>query len=134
MTRLLPSTTDLLLGILRPALTGATVANLIPARMPLPFVLARRVGGSSTDPRFLDRAIVDVSTWADSDRAAEDLAEDARTALVLAWQQQTVVAGVGSIGRFIELEGPILLPSDDDPDGVYRYQATYEITGRPLPS
>lgn len=121
---------DLLLGILRPALTGATVGTLIPATMPYPFVLGRRAGGGSADPRFLDSPLVDVQVWATSDKAAADVSADARFALVTAWRAQTVVPGVGSIGRFADQSGPALLPGDDVPHGVYRYQATYDLVIR----
>ncbi|MBO0830328.1 MAG: hypothetical protein J2P24_21345, partial [Streptosporangiales bacterium] len=55
----------LLLGVLRPALPEATVGTLIPAEMPLPYVLARRTGGAALDARLLaDSAAVDVQVWA----------------------------------------------------------------------
>ncbi|GAU66661.1 hypothetical protein SSP35_03_03090 [Streptomyces sp. NBRC 110611] len=131
--RMLPSAADLLVGILRPALAGATVGTLLPEPMPLPFVLARPVGGAAVDMRFLARAVVDVQTWAESDRAAEDLAAASRTALVMAWRAQTVVPAVGSIGFLTERTAPVLLPEERTPDGVYRYQATYELAVRPAP-
>ncbi|MFF4607930.1 hypothetical protein ACFY12_34985 [Streptomyces sp. NPDC001339] len=124
---------DLLVGILRPAFAGATVGTLLPEPMPLPFVLARPVGGAAVDMRFLARAVVDVQTWAESDRTAENLAVAARTALVVAWRAQTVVPAVGSIGFLAERKAPVLLPDARTPDGVYRYQATYELTVRPAP-
>ncbi|WP_066929061.1 hypothetical protein [Streptomyces sp. NBRC 110611] len=130
---MLPSAADLLVGILRPALAGATVGTLLPEPMPLPFVLARPVGGAAVDMRFLARAVVDVQTWAESDRAAEDLAAASRTALVMAWRAQTVVPAVGSIGFLTERTAPVLLPEERTPDGVYRYQATYELAVRPAP-
>lgn len=128
---MLPSVADLLLGVLRPALGGATVGTLLPDPMPLPFVLARPVGGAAVDLRFLGRAVVDVQTWAETDRGAEDFAAAARAALVAAWRSQVVVPGVGSIGWLAERAAPALLPDERTPDGVYRYQATYELTARP---
>lgn len=123
---------DLLIGILRPALEAVTVGTLIPVSMPLPFLLARRAGGGSADPRFLDNPLVDMQGWADSDKAAGELMAEARFALVMAWRSQTVVPGVGSIGRFADQSGPALLPGDDVPHGVYRYQATYDLVIRPV--
>ncbi len=127
----LPSVADLLLGVLRPALASATVGTLLPTPMPLPFVLARPVGGSAVDLRFLAHAVVDVQTWAETDRDAESLAAAARAALVAAWRTQAVVPGIGSIGWLDERAAPALLPDPLAPDGVYRYQATYELTARP---
>ncbi|MGW3569074.1 phage tail termination protein [Streptomyces sp. NPDC000941] len=129
--RMLPSAADLLVGVLRPALAVATVGTLIPDPMPLPFVLARPIGGAAVDMRFLARAVVDVQTWAETDRDAEDLAAAARAALVTAWRQQVVVPGVGSVGWLAERAAPVLLPDEHTGDGVYRYQAAYELTIRP---
>lgn len=131
MTRMLPSVNSMLMGILRPALPAATVGTLIPANMPYPFVLARGVGGAAIDPRFVGSSLVDVQVWSQSDTVSEDLSEDARVALVIAWRNQTVVLGVGSIARFSEESSPLLLPSDAAPKGVYRYQATYRLATRP---
>ncbi|MFE3220241.1 hypothetical protein [Streptomyces antimycoticus] len=129
--RMLPSAADILVGVLRPALAVATVGTLIPNPMPLPFVLARAVGGAAVDMRFLARALVDVQTWAATDRDAEGLAAAARAALVTAWRQQVVIPGTGSIGWLEERATPVLLPDEHTGDGVYRYQATYELTLRP---
>lgn len=129
--RMLPSIADLLLGILRPALPSVTVGTLLPDPMPLPFVLARPIGGSAVDLRFLARAQVDVQTWAETDRGAEDLAAAARDAFTTAWRTQAVVPGIGSIGWLAERAALALLPDERTPDGVYRYQATYELTARP---
>ncbi|NGO71449.1 hypothetical protein [Streptomyces boncukensis] len=107
------------------------IGTLLPEPMPLPFVLARPVGGAAVDMRFLGRAVVDVQCWAETDRAAEDLAANARTALVTAWRAQTVIPAVGSIGFLTERAAPALLPDERTPDGVYRYQASYELTVRP---
>jgi hypothetical protein len=128
---MLPSAADLLVGVLRPALAAATVGTLIPDPMPLPFVLARPIGGAAVDMRFLARAVVDVQTWAETDRDAETLAAAARAALVTAWRTQAVIPGAGSIGWLGERAAPSLLPDENAPDGVYRYQATYELTMRP---
>ncbi|SDI41138.1 hypothetical protein SAMN05421505_14932 [Sinosporangium album] len=133
--RLLPSVHDLLLGLLRAPLAaaypGVTVGTLIPARMTYPFVLVRRAGGATIDPRFLDRPLVDVQTWDTNDRQAENLVESARALLVLAWRRQTVVPGVGSISFFRDQAMSTLLPDQTVPDGVYRYQATVELAVRP---
>ncbi|PZG20599.1 hypothetical protein [Nonomuraea aridisoli] len=133
--RLLARVNDLLLGLLREPLKadwpGITVGTLIPARMTYPFVLARRAGGASIDPRFLDQALVDVQVWARTDSDAEDISEAARVLLVQAWRSQTVVPSVGSISRFRDQAAPDLLPGDEVPNGIYRYQATYELAVRP---
>lgn len=132
MTRRFAPVEDLLLAILRPTLSGVTVGTLIPTPMPYPFLLARRAGGGSLDERFLDNPLIDMQGWATSDKAAGDLMADARFALVTAWRSQTVVPGVGSIARFRDSAGPLLLPGDEVPNGIYRYQATYELAIRAL--
>jgi hypothetical protein len=134
---MLPRVNDLLMALLRPPLTAdwptIRVGTLIPATMRFPFVLARRAGGAAIDPRFLDSALTDVQVWARSETMAEDISEAARVLLVQAWRSQTVVAGVGSISRFRDQAAPVLLPGDDVPNGIYRYQATYELVVRPAP-
>jgi hypothetical protein len=133
--RLLPRVNDLLLGLLRAPLAaefpGLKVGTLIPATMTYPFVLARRAGGAAIDPRFLDSALVDVQVWARSETAAEDISEAARVLLVVAWREQTVVPGVGSISRFRDSSAPDLLPGQDVPNGIHRYQGTYALAVRP---
>ncbi|MEO3851754.1 hypothetical protein ABGB09_29700 [Streptomyces sp. B8F3] len=128
---LLSSPVDLLLGILRPALPAVTVGTLLPEPVPLPYALARPMGGAAPDMRFLAGALVDIQTFAETDRDAEQLAAVARTALVVAWRTQQVVPGVGSIGHLTERAAPVLLPDERTGHGIYRYQATYEITIRP---
>lgn len=129
----LPRTDALLLGILRPVMPpGVTVGSRIPDTMPLPFVLARRSGGSSIHPEFLDQAVVDVQTWAPTDTESEELSQIAREALYRASRYpQVVVPGVGSISWFDESSAPVLIPSDLEDHDTYRYQATYAINTRP---
>ncbi|RCV53471.1 DUF3168 domain-containing protein [Marinitenerispora sediminis] len=133
MARLLPRVDALLVGILRPALgPGVTVGTRIPDQMPLPFVMARRAGGASIHPRFLDQALVDVQVWAGSDAEAEGLAQAVRDALYEAsTTPQVIVPGMGYLSWFAEQAAPVLLPSDTEDHNVYRYQATYQINTRP---
>lgn len=129
----LPRTDALLMAVLRPVMpSGVTIGSRIPSTMPLPFVLARRTGGSSIHPEFLDQAVVDVQTWAPTDAESEELSQLARDTLYRASRYpQTVVSGVGSISWFTESSAPVLIPSDLEDHGSYRYQATYAINTRP---
>lgn len=129
----LPRTDALLMGLLRPVLPAHVRAGTrVPARMPLPFVLARRTGGSSIHPEFLDQAVVDVQTWAPTDEESEALSQLVRDTLYRASRYpQTVIPGVGSVAWFTEAGAPVLVPSDLDDHDTYRYQATYTINTRP---
>jgi hypothetical protein len=100
--------------------------------MPLPFVMARRSGGASLDPRFVDRAIVDVQTWATTEKESEYLSSVAREALFRASRTpQIVVPNVGYIAWFVELNAPTELPTETEDHDTYRYQGSYELYTRP---
>ncbi|GAB3209807.1 hypothetical protein GCM10027294_25670 [Marinactinospora endophytica] len=129
----LPRTDALLVAAVRAAVpSDVTVGSRIPDRMPVPFIMVRRAGGSSIHPEFLDQAVVDAQVWAGTDSAAEDLAQAVRDALYRASRYpQFALKGVGSIAWFSETSAPTLLPSDSEDHDVYRYQATYVINARP---
>lgn len=130
--RLLPDVDLLVREVVTSAVPGVNVGTMIPADLAdrLPFVMARRVGGTAVHPRFADRALVDVQVWASDRKTASDLAESVRTALFLAWERQTVTP-YGSIGAYAETAAPTELRDETTPDGVYRFQATYSLVVRP---
>lgn len=103
-------------------------ANLLSS---LPFAKVARFGGSTVDPRFLDRATFDVQTWGATRKAAFDFAFEIRTAFRDAWLNGTVYAGLGHISRFREVAAPTELRTPDQADGVWRTQATYALFLRP---
>lgn len=121
------------MGVLRAvAPAGLVLGTRIPATMPARYLMARRAGGSSIHPEFLDQAVVDVQCWAPTDTESEDIAQWARDALYRASRYpQPVVPGVGSISWFSETSAPREIPADTEDHGSYRYQATYSITTRP---
>ena len=129
----LPRTDALLVAVVRAAVPpSAVVGSRVPDRMPLPYVMVRRSGGSSIHPEFLDQAVVDTQVWAASDAGAEELAQTVRDALYRASRHpQFVLGGVGSIAYFDESSAPTLIPADTEDHDVYRYQATYTIHTRP---
>ena len=132
MVRLLPSVTTVLLGILRPALAPIPVRSLMPdLGETVPVVMARRAGGTALHPEFADTALVDGQCWHTTDADAEALADACRAALYRAWRTQQVVPDAGSIARWAEQSAPVLIPDDDAPKGIYRYQALYQLTIRP---
>ena len=131
----LPRVDALLVGILRPVLpAGVGLGTRIPDRMPPRFVMARRSGGASIHPEFLDSALVDVQTWAPTDQESEELSQLVRDTLYQASKSpQTIVPGVGYIAWFSEESAPSVIPSDTEDHQSYRYQATYSLHTRPLP-
>lgn len=100
----------------------------------LPFAKVARFGGSTIDPRFLDRASFDVQTWAATRKAAFDFAFEIRTAFRDAWLNATVYAGLGHISFFDEVTAPSELRTPDQAGGVWRTQATYSLALRPVPA
>lgn len=133
MPRLLPYADDLLCGIVRATVPDTEVGTLVPADLaanPRRFVYLHRVGGAALDLEFLDVATVDVQTFAATRRGAADLADDVRAALYLAWRGQLVTAE-GHLAAFREITGPSELRTGNQPDSLYRFQATYAASIRP---
>lgn len=132
MAGLMPSATDLALQVIGAAVAPIPVRSLMPdLSQDLPVVMARRAGGSIIDPRALDSAIVTVQCWHTSDSSSEGLAEECRAALYLAWRQQAVEAGA-SVSAYGEQSAPVLVPSEEDPKGTYRYVASYDLAIRKI--
>lgn len=131
MTYRLPSTNALLIGVLRPALP-VPVYTQVPNPAPAPltgYIVAHGEGGTDVDPRFVRDAVVIVESWDATETGAEQLSEDARLVLLMAWLDQVVVPGVGSIAHFsVDASAELLV--DTTPKGVFRYQATYRLVTR----
>lgn len=130
--RLLPDAERLVLALLRPAFPAVSFGTLIPDDIAtrLPYVVVRRAGGAAIDTRFIDQPVVSVDVWHASKDGASDLAEDIRVALVLAWEQQAVT-DVGHLAGMREDAGPAELVTNDQPDTLFRYQASYALATRP---
>lgn len=131
--RLLPYVDGLVLALLRDALpTTVTVETELsdPLRR-TPYVFVDLVGGEEVDPRSLGVPRVDVDCFATGGkRAASDLAEHARVALFLAWDEQTVTAH-GHLASFRTVTYPHEVRTAGQPGEVYRFTATYALGVRP---
>lgn len=138
MTQVLPDLDILVRAALTAGLPDASVWTLWPddwaARLPL--VVARRVSGGADDPRFLDRALIDVQTCAADRTAASLLARRARAVLwdACANQFASTAAG-GYLSRVVdEFGGPAELRTGNDAlshADAFRFQATYSLQARP---
>ena len=128
--RYLPDCDDVILAILGAG--GIACGANIPADLldRLPYVSAKRFGGSAVDPQFLDRATYSVDAWAAGRRAAADLAETCRVLLFTAWRSQRLYAGA-SVAHFAEVTAPAELRTDGQASGLDRYQASYTLHVRP---
>lgn len=104
-------------------------ANLLDS---LPFAKVARFGGSTVDPRFLDRATFDVQTWGATRKEAFDFAFEIRTAFRDAWLNATVYADLGHIANVDEVSAPSELRTADQLSDVWRTQATYSLFLRPV--
>ena len=128
--RHLPDVDDLVLAILE---SGDVTcgANLPPDLVDrLPYVSARRFGGSAVHPQFLDRATITVDAYAATRRAAADLAETCRVLLYAAWRSQTTHGGA-SVAHYSEVTAPAELRTDGQLERLHRYQAAYSLHIRP---
>lgn len=128
----LPDADAILVAAVRAAVPGVNLGTQIPDDLldRLPFVVARRFGGAAVDPRFLDRATVDVQTWAGSRKGAYDLAAEIRTGLRdSALNQITYPAGY--IVRFRESSAPAEIRDAEQAGNVWRFVATYSLFMRP---
>lgn len=133
---------DLLLTVLRPALTDVSVQTLVFDDQPFPFVLIRTNGdwGSwAGDARFIDTAQVNVQVYCEGLNADEDaalLSEAVRVVLVGAVNQ--VIPDIGHMTKcemqqrprraadWASATGPVQYA--DLPTGVIRYETLYEIS------
>ncbi|MDG4857358.1 hypothetical protein P8605_04165 [Streptomyces sp. T-3] len=140
MTTVLPDVDELVRAALTAGLpSGTSVFTLWPDDWPqrLPLVVARRVAGAALDPRGLDAAVVDVQCAAPDRRTAHRLARQVRAVLFDACAAQfTYPEAEGYLSRFAaEPSGPAEIRDTFPTPGadLFRFQATYRITARPLP-
>nr|WSZ97274.1 hypothetical protein OH820_17860 [Streptomyces sp. NBC_00857] len=140
MTPVLPDIDELVRAALTVELPQAHVFTLWPDDWVerLPLVVARRVAGAAPDPRGLDAALIDVQCASADRRAAHRLARQARVVLFDACAAQfTHPDADGYLSRFTaETSGPAELRDPHPAPGadLFRFQATYRITARPLPT
>lgn len=129
----LPDADALVLEVLRDAINDQEFGTQIPANLlnSLPYATVRRVGGASIDPRFLDRATIDIQTWDNTRKGAVDVAIACRDALRDAWLDGTVYTGFGHVSHFREIAAPSELRTADQAANVWRTQATYSLFLRP---
>ncbi|KWT60600.1 hypothetical protein ADL21_18280 [Streptomyces albus subsp. albus] len=135
MRPVLPDVDALVTDALRAGLSGATVCVLWPDDWPdrLPLVVAHRVPGGSSNPLGIDVALVDVQCAAPDRRDASSLARVARVVLAEACRNQ-FRGPDGYLSRFEDVTGPAEIRTGTPAAGpdLFRFQATYRVTARPL--
>lgn len=137
---------DLALAILSEGLPEIPVHTLIPAHPTFPFILSRRdhaFGGWGGDPRFVDEGRLLVQTFTqdpDGDSDGALLSEAARVVLRNAWLSHYSRPDLGSIitlkmateptqvTDWATSAGPVQYA--ELPQGIWRYETTYEIKVR----
>ncbi|MFD9813985.1 hypothetical protein [Streptomyces sp. NPDC059080] len=131
----LPDVDELVTSALRDGMPGVTVRVLWPGdwSTALPLVVARRVAGSAVDPVGLDAAVLDVQCAAVTRRDASVLARTARTVLLAACRSQYQGTD-GYLSHGQDVAGPFELRTGEPAPGpdLFRFQATYRVTARPL--
>jgi hypothetical protein len=133
---------DLLLAVLRPALTNVSVQTLVFDDQTFPFVLIRTNGDWGSwggDPRFIDTAQVNVQVYCEGLNADEDaaiLSEAVRVTLIA--NVNRVFPGIGHMTKadmtqrprraadWASATGPVQYA--DLPTSVFRYETLYEIS------
>ncbi|WP_435897449.1 phage tail termination protein [Streptomyces tsukubensis] len=130
MTQILPDIEALAIKALRIGAPSARISVDYPADWDTvtPLIVVHRVGGSAIDPRFADRALMDVQCYHTTRREASRLARHARTILFDACTKKTYDAE-GSLSGFTEVTGP-WSPGPSDDARVSRFIATYQLTAR----
>lgn len=133
VTRRIPRVQEIVLPILKAELPGVQVVSWVPDvddRL-YPIVNVRRLGGLEVDVDMLDRAVVEVTCFTDTNvQDCENLCLDARQILWNAWKRQTVVANKGSISSFFTTLGPTQF--DSPYDDTYRVQTLIQLGLRPV--
>lgn len=134
---------DVMLAVLRDAITTIPVQSLIEADQQAPFILVRRepsFGQWDGDARFVDAAYVVVETFCkdpDGDEDAARLAEAVRVVLIRAAARQKVYPGLGNIAKVEMTSAPRRAPDwatstgpvqyADLPTGLWRYETKYRV-------
>jgi hypothetical protein len=90
--------------------------------------------GSGAVSSLLDRATCQCIAWGTSYVQARDLAETGRTLFWQAWQSTPqFMTADGWACRIDEVSAPTETRTEGQPDGVWRFDATYTLWVRPLP-
>ncbi|MFJ2775695.1 hypothetical protein [Kitasatospora sp. NPDC087315] len=135
---LMPDSERIVLEALRTVFPGVRCAVYLPTDWQLALreagglVIARRVGGTMKDKRFIDEGMFVVQTYATSRAGASLLARRARAGLVRLCFEQFGNAD-GYLSRFREATGPIMTtdPMTEAQPDFYRFSANYMIATRP---
>lgn len=119
-------------GLVQAVLDDVPSSNMTPAKLAtrLPCRVVYKIGGTASHPRFLDKPQIHVTSYANTREGAADLAETARVALFLAWRNQDVYS-LGVVHRVTEALSPTEVRTGTEPDGVFRFDATYMVWTRP---
>ena len=125
--RYLPDSELLVLAVLTDCPAGATTPADLATKVPRRAVY--KLGGTAAHPMFLDKPQIHVVSYAATRQAAANLAETARVKLFDAWRAQTTTAA-GTIHRVVEVTGPFEVRTGTEPDGVFRFDATYQVWTR----
>lgn len=126
--RLLPDAELLVLAVL----TDCDAATRTPPDLAskVPFRAVYKIGGNAAHPMFLDKPQIHVASYAATRIAAKNLAESARVRLCQAWRAQ-FRTDLGGIHKVVEVTGPFEVRTGTEPDGVFRFDATYQVFTRP---
>ena len=128
MTRYLPDEGLLVAEVLNDVDSSSRVPVDLATKLPRRVIF--KLSGTAVHPKFLDRPLVQISSYATSYAAAKALAEDARVALYDAWRSQTRYAH-GVVHRVTEVASPFEVRTGTEPDGVFRFDQTHQIWTRP---
>lgn len=131
----LPDVDELVTSALRVGLPTATVRVAWPEdwSYALPLVVARRVAGTAVDPVGLDAALIDVQCAAATRSGASALARTARVVLLSACRAQ-FHGQDGYLSHGEDVAGPFEIRTGSPEAGpdLFRFQATYRVTARPI--
>lgn len=133
VVRRIPRIQEVVLPILKANLPGVQVVSWVPdvPTRQYPIINVRRLGGLPRDVDMYDRAVIEVTAYADTClEDCEDVLLDARQVLWDAWKNQTVVPNKGSIGSYFETLGPTQFESPYD--DTWRVQYLVQLGLRPV--
>ena len=108
------------------AANGPTPPKMLASKVP--FRSIYKIAGTAVG-RFMDAPHVQVTSWHSTRDGARDLAETARVMLLNAWLEQYRTTA-GGIHRVNEVLSPFE-NRDGTVDGVFRFDATYQVFTRP---
>lgn len=132
VTRRIPRVQEIVLPILKAELPGVQVVSWVPDvdDRDYPIVNVRRLGGLEVDVDMLDRAVIEITCFTDTNVIeCENLCLDTRQILWNAWKKQTVVPDKGSISSFFTTLGPTQF--DSPYDDTFRVQMLVQLGLRP---